>query len=625
MPVNAETIDSVENIKTSIIHGNYERFRRAIIAVFTGETVITIAALYFLEKPMLNPTFPVDLLRWLIGSSAVVNVIAMIIVFVKRKLHLATSILAIFYSILFIPTLFLTGGFISPFSIVYLLIMMLSIVMVDVLPPTVGKVSSAIIISGYIGVSLAQKAGFQPVVIDYVQPLLQQEYFFWLVFITISSCLLNGYFCLHVSSKNIRETLTQFILTYRYVAKGTSLIISEKFIPDLLNALIKALQVGSVFLIEWTNENKSYQRDTTDGRVTIAKSDSSEERSIKINNEFKLLVEKAILEDNHSLQALSEQLNSCVTLEFTPLFEYWVPIYDSAGDIVGVLGAADQSKNSSQGVLVSDIMQIFSSRISAEITRKIEEKKRLQMQDQLSQGQKMQAIGQLSSSIAHDFNNILHGIFGFASLIKSKVEKDTPLEKYAAKIIQLGKSAGGLISQLLVYSRHTDVTTVSVILNRAIDDCVEIIKHINKKRITINIDKPDFDVTVDGDAPMIQSAILNLFINARDAMKIGGVISINLCLKKLTKNGEIDFISGKKIPAGEFAYLSVTDSGCGISQDKLRKIFEPFYTSKGVGYGTGLGLAAVFGCMESHHGFITVDSIVDKGSTFSLYFPIKAN
>jgi signal transduction histidine kinase/CheY-like chemotaxis protein len=447
--------------------------------------------------------------------------------------------------------------------------------------------------------------------IDYVEKLLQLDYFFWLVFVTVCFSFIHGFIAVYGSSRNIRDTFAQMILTYRHVAEGTSVLTGKQFATEICEALRMSLDVSKTFLIELDTKENGV------ALISLADVSGSSQCERTISEEFKAILARA--NGDFNKLKVADIAGFPVSSENENDYVYLMKIHDVSGTLCAILGIVDASINKVNGVLAADIIQIFANRISSEFARSAEEKKRLQMQQMFGQGQKMQAIGKLASVIAHDFNNILNGIFGFASLIKKTAGPDSVQIKYAEKIFQLGNNATALISQLLSYSRTKPVNFVSFDLTVIADVCLEIIRLTLKKQIKItNVSQQGMHVF--GDASMVQSALLNLVINACDAIENQGELIVKIEKKQMGESIVQDFITGKFIPSGEYTVVSVSDTGCGIPEDQLVRIFEPFYTTKPVGRGTGLGLAAVVGCMEAHKGFITVDSIPGSGSTFYLYF-----
>jgi signal transduction histidine kinase/CheY-like chemotaxis protein len=246
------------------------------------------------------------------------------------------------------------------------------------------------------------------------------------------------------------------------------------------------------------------------------------------------------------------------------------------------------------------------------------EKARLAVAEQLRQSQKMESVGQLTGGIAHDFNNILTVILANADALQEEESLDAAVAGRLDQIAQAVERASGLTRQLLAFSRkqplspkRTDinslVTTTGKLLRRALGEQVEIESVLADGLWAVNIDRAQ-----------LETALVNLCINARDAMPGGGKLTIE------TSNVTLDAAFVAQTPdvaAGDYAMLSITDTGTGIPTEMLAKVFEPFFTTKGVGKGTGLGLSMVYGFIKQSNGHIAIDSAVGRGTTFKLYLP----
>ncbi len=250
------------------------------------------------------------------------------------------------------------------------------------------------------------------------------------------------------------------------------------------------------------------------------------------------------------------------------------------------------------------------------IHRDITEKKKLQTQ--LLHSQKMESIGTLAGGIAHDFNNILTSILGFTDLI---LDAEDPPPETAQKVRIIESSArkgSSLVSKLLSFARRGSIEAVPFDINPIMDDSISMLSRLIPRNIHID-NKPNHMIPpVIGDANQIEQIMMNLIINARDAMPEGGEIIIKsdvIELDRETLNIAAD------VRKGVFIKLSVRDTGTGIQEKHLERIFEPFYSTKEVGKGTGLGLAMVYGIVKEHSGYITVDSTLGSGTTFDIYLP----
>lgn len=268
---------------------------------------------------------------------------------------------------------------------------------------------------------------------------------------------------------------------------------------------------------------------------------------------------------------------------------------DKGGKIIGAV------------VVFSDI----SGRVKAE-----EEKERLH--SQLVQAQKMDAIGTLAAGVAHDFNNLLTVIQGNADVAMMRAAQDDPVQKELGRIFSAAERAAGLTRQLLMFGRRQPMEMVPVDLNATVENLLKMLGRIIGEHITIETDPAPGIWTVRADEGNLEQVIMNLVINARDAMPEGGTIVIR------TANTVLDERMCRELPGvepGRYVCMSIRDTGVGMDEETLRRIFEPFFTTKGVGKGTGLGLAVAYGIIKQHEGVIYVDSSPGNGAMFRVYLP----
>jgi PAS domain S-box-containing protein len=249
------------------------------------------------------------------------------------------------------------------------------------------------------------------------------------------------------------------------------------------------------------------------------------------------------------------------------------------------------------------------------ILRDITEKKRLE--EQLRQAQKLQSLGTLAGGIAHDFNNILGIILGYASMLESGQVESSKLRWNANAITKAVKRGGALVQQILTFAKKKDILFETVKVNATVNELVRLARETFPKTTGFSLDLEEKLPYIKADHSQIHQALLNLYVNARDAMPGGGVISI--------KTATISGIKlQNKFPAANYqnyVLISLSDQGVGMDKETLSRIFEPFFTTKKHGKGTGLGLAVVYGVVTSHNGFVDVQSEQDVGTTFQLYFP----
>lgn len=246
------------------------------------------------------------------------------------------------------------------------------------------------------------------------------------------------------------------------------------------------------------------------------------------------------------------------------------------------------------------------------------ENERKRLEEQLRQAQKMEAVGQLAGGVAHDFNNLLFIITGCTELMMDEIPHDDPIRENLNMIMGASARATTLVRQLLLFSRRSAMRPVITDLNELISNLIKMIRRIIGEHISLEI-HPGFNLkNICADPGQIEQAIMNLCVNARDAMPEGGKIIIE------TKNISIDNEFSKYYPwakKGEFVLLTISDTGLGIPHEIQDRIFEPFFTTKDVGKGTGMGLAALYGIITSHDGMIRLYSEPGSGTVFKVYIP----
>jgi PAS domain S-box-containing protein len=250
--------------------------------------------------------------------------------------------------------------------------------------------------------------------------------------------------------------------------------------------------------------------------------------------------------------------------------------------------------------------------------RKHAEAEQEKLQDQLLQSQKMEAIGRLTGGIAHDFNNLLTAINGFTELAQHKLPADDPVQDLLKYVLDSGHRAASLVRQLLAFSRKQIIEPKIIHLESLIPDLDQMLRRIIGEDIKIDTNVAPNTWPIKIDPAQIEQVIVNLAVNARDAMPNGGQIKIST--DNATLSGD-DLAGHPETQPGDYVLLSIRDSGIGMSNDILSNIFEPFFTTKEQGKGTGLGLATVYGIIKQNSGDIWVESREGKGTTFRLYLP----
>ncbi len=239
---------------------------------------------------------------------------------------------------------------------------------------------------------------------------------------------------------------------------------------------------------------------------------------------------------------------------------------------------------------------------------------RKQLEEQLLQAQKMEAVGILAGGVAHDFNNILSAIVGYASLLQMRLPADDPLAGHVERILAAGERAANLTSSLLAFSRKQEVELHPVNLNETVLGFHRILGRLIGEDIDLSLRLADEELIIDADPRQLEQVLMNLATNSRDAMPRGGHLGI------ATAAADLDAGAGGA-PPGRYAVISVSDTGTGMSPEVRSRVFEPFFTTKEAGKGTGLGLAIVQGIVGKHGGHMTVDSVPGRGTTVTVFLP----
>ncbi|PTX90865.1 PAS domain-containing sensor histidine kinase [Opitutus sp. ER46] len=239
------------------------------------------------------------------------------------------------------------------------------------------------------------------------------------------------------------------------------------------------------------------------------------------------------------------------------------------------------------------------------------------LEQQLRQAQKMESLGTLAGGIAHDFNNLLAIINGYSEFCQQGTPDPAVLQKSLREIHHAAQRASGLVRQILTFSRKNDVKFAPVDLNQLVRDLTTLMSETFPRTVTLHLQLQDRLPALLADTNQLQQIILNLCVNARDAMPSGGSITLTT---ETVAGGTLRRLGGDA--TRQYACLHVVDTGTGIPPEVRQRIFEPFFTTKQGSHGTGLGLAVVYGIVVSHHGFIDVESAPGKGSTFSVYLPL---
>jgi len=326
------------------------------------------------------------------------------------------------------------------------------------------------------------------------------------------------------------------------------------------------------------------------------------------------------IEDLDAISLLASDLRDNAVGVFTKVYETGEPAHSIAWEIGTRNGTTIQIETSISLITDVDGQPLGFRGIVRDVTDRVRtEHEKADLKVQLQRSQRMEAIGTLAGGIAHNFNNLLMGIQGNVSLLVRELSTDSPHAARLETIEALVEGGSKLTAQLLGYARSGRVDVRTIDLNTLVLETAETFS-LTRKEYRVHTDLIDRTLPIEVDPAQIEQALLNLFINAADAMPRGGDIYLH---SQLADHSQlIDSEPGGK--EGTYAVLSVRDAGCGMDEDTLDHIFEPFFTTKGMTGGTGLGLASTYGIVRAHGGRIDVQSALGVGSTFSFSFPTSA-
>ncbi|MGH9509000.1 MAG: ATP-binding protein, partial [Terriglobales bacterium] len=268
------------------------------------------------------------------------------------------------------------------------------------------------------------------------------------------------------------------------------------------------------------------------------------------------------------------------------------------------------------GSLSAEVIELAGERCLVSVMRDISDHRLLE--EQLLQAQKMEAIGRLAGGVAHDFNNLLAIILGYSDLLQDAIPAEGPARKHLAEIRKAGDRAATLTRQLVAFSRKQVLELKVFDLNAVVIENYKMLRRLIGEDIELLLEPDSQPTPVKADAAQMEQVIMNLAVNARDAMPKGGHLTIetaNVVLDATQVNRHVT------MPAGAYVMLAVTDNGIGMDTNTQARIFEPFFTTKEKGKGTGLGLATVYGIVKQSGGYIWVYSEPGQGTTFKIYLP----
>jgi len=296
-----------------------------------------------------------------------------------------------------------------------------------------------------------------------------------------------------------------------------------------------------------------------------------------------------------------------------------VPLFANDSQPIGGLLLFTRRPLGDEAESVRDLLAIFSPRAESELARQDMAADLDRAEQLLHQNEKMDALGRLAGGIAHDFNNMLAGIMGAAELLDARLGLDSPHHRLVRTVIHSAERAADLTRKLLSFSRKAPVQRRQLDLRTPIEEALAILERSIDRNIAVRRDFGAAPAVIAGDAGLLQAMALNLCLNACEAMPRGGTLTVSLTTPP-AEGGEVTW----GLPSGRYVQLSVADTGVGMDEDTAARIFEPFFSTKAPGAGTGLGLAAAYGTIHEHGGAVRVRTAPGRGTTMLVRLPLLA-
>jgi signal transduction histidine kinase/ActR/RegA family two-component response regulator len=506
-----------------------------------------------------------------------------------------------------------SGGFLCPFVITHIVTSFGSSLM-NTNDYRISRRLAIILSISYLSVALLQKFGVLPCPVPYAQTMMANTFFFVFIVSITTFIIIACHFLAEMLSIHAYQMLEEIIRSFDSVVKGTAPTVGHDFFVQVIKNISESLSVRCAMVAELTKKNTSLQS------LAVWKDGNPDENfeSPVSGTVFAdvLLQKRCIIDKNVANRYPSNPLLA----QCKAVFFYGVLLIDSKDRPIGML-CLIHAKAVPNRYLVEPLMTIFASRASAELERKIAEEKQKIIEMQFAHAHKMEAIGNLVGGIAHDFNNMVSAIGGCAQLLKSKLAVDSPHQRYVTHIINAGEHTTELINRLTGFARRDKPPIVPVDVHKVIDDAFVLMESATCKNITLRKKLLASESIIPSDDASLQSAVLNIAINARDAMENGGG-TLTFETSVVTLDTSNTLCQSFQIAPGDYISLSITDTGVGMNDEIMRHLFEPFYTTKPKGKGNGFGLANVWGFIENYKCAIDIKSKTGSGSTFTLYLPL---
>ena len=315
----------------------------------------------------------------------------------------------------------------------------------------------------------------------------------------------------------------------------------------------------------------------------------------------------------HLIVSISAKTN--LSGNFAGIFPWILGLFGVLATLIvtGLLEVVSRRRDEALGLV--EELEVTNTDLDAALARQAE------AEQSLRQAQRMEAVGQLAGGIAHDFNNLLHVIINYAGFLSESIDPESEMQQDVGEVQKAANRAAELTRQLLVFSRQGATNAVALDLNKVVLDAERLMRHTLGEDVSFECRVAEEPCCVLGDAGEMEQMLMNLAINARDAMKKGGDLSITVDTVELS----VFEAEAAGLAPGRFARIEVKDNGVGMAPEVAAKVFEPFFTTKETGRGTGLGLSMVYGISKRWGGDVSVSSRVGVGTTFTLLFPLSSD
>jgi len=504
-----------------------------------------------------------------------------------------------------------TGGYLSPFVVTPLL--------------TVWGLNSAYLpsraagsrlfgfyIVSLVGMTILHKTKILPVPVPYAAELIASTPFFLTTFLISLFLQFMGFALVRSTSVSVHALFTEFLATSRSIVSHVDPSGGVDPLSRLAEALRQASGAQRVLIARVKHDSGPTVEPT--GASALGFAPDELEKLVESRTLKRLAAGATVRIDDLRSEPEPDPVLSSLRVR-----GFWgASLEPGQSESSGILCLMDSQPLwfDPKTELVAQIVAVVAR---AELHRQRHYQERRRLQERVHQSQKLEALGQLAGGVAHDFNNLLTAILGHAELIA--LDGEHGVRRDATQIVKAATQAADLVSQLLAFSRAGAVAQRPVRVDAVVRRVVELLQHTLDRSIDVVTILNAQDAAVIGDASQLQTALLNVALNARDAMPVGGEVRFETTVKRADEVS--DAIPAQDLRSDDYVVIQCSDTGSGMLPDVLDRAFEPFFTTKALGKGTGLGLASVYGIVKHHGGSVQLHSAPGEGTTVTIYLPVR--